>query len=300
MREGNDDLRGADREPGMDGTPSIDDFAGWGRCHRGWAAETRRVYVGYVRGWLDWCRRHDVDVAEAGRADVIRFGESLRDTAATKGGAHKALRGWHCYLVDRGFREDDPTSTLRPPRQRRRLPRPRRRDEAVAIEAAAATAGAMWDAVVALMLYAGLRVGECRGLRWVDLDGDFVHIVGKGGVQRVVPLHPAVVAALRRWRRWCPDPSWVFPSPRRAGRPVSTAYLRAGVARIGEAAGVAGLTPHQLRHTFATAVLEGRGDLREVQELLGHASVATTQIYTHVRSERLRRAVNTLDYDAAG
>jgi integrase/recombinase XerD len=179
---------------------------------------------------------------------------------------------------------------------RRKLPKFLREDELEGLLAAARTER---DRVlVSAGLYLGLRVAELCKLRVEDLDLDertaFVN-QGKGGKDRVVPIPLRFVPALRAWvgpRRRGP----LFPSPRDPHKPLTTRAVRYLVLRLAERAGVDRIrvSPHKLRHTFATRLLARGADLREIQELLGHANIQTTTIYAAVVTERLRAAVDRL------
>jgi site-specific recombinase XerD len=157
------------------------------------------------------------------------------------------------------------------------------------------------DAICELLYGSGLRVGELVGLRRrdLDLDGRLVTVLGKGSKERRVPLSAPCVDALRRWlddlRSELLDPDVVGPEGdpdrvflNRRGRPMTAR----DVARVLDRRSPTPTHPHALRHTFATHLLDGGADLRAVQELLGHADLATTQLYTHVSRERLRRVVD--------
>jgi len=198
-----------------------------------------------------------------------------------------------------GARDDNPAAELKPPRRLRKLPRTLSASEAERlIEAAGGTTPrALRDAAIVELLYgAGLRVGELVSLERgsVDLDERLVRALGKGSKERVVPIGRRAADALRRYlargrpyldRRHRPE---LFLNAR--GGPLT----RAGVFLILRAiASKAGLEPervhpHLLRHSFATHLLEGGADLRSVQEMLGHADLATTELYTHVSDSRRR------------
>lgn len=152
---------------------------------------------------------------------------------------------------------------------------------------------------VLLMAYAGLRVSEVARLRWDDIEGDVVRVrMGKGRKDRLVPAHPRVLEALQALRKsGILRSPWVFPSPRDPRRPITTRALQYLIERLGREAGLPRrlLHPHALRHTFATRVLRRSGNLEAVRRLLGHSSVATTQVYTHLILDDLARAVTALD-----
>ncbi|MFO7246064.1 MAG: tyrosine recombinase XerC [Thermaerobacter sp.] len=235
-------------------------------------------------------------------ADLARRGRSRR-TAARK---LSALRSFFRFLVRRGFVTANPTRLVTGPKQPRRLPNFLER-EAVAplLEAppADSPAGLRDRALLELMYASGLRLAEVVGLDLDDLDlgQGLVRVMGKGGRERVVPFGRAARAALAEYlERGRPH----LLRPPRPGEAAERAlFLNARGGRLGRR-GVAyvlaryargarsyrRVTPHTLRHTFATHMLQGGADLRSVQELLGHARISTTQIYTHVTREHLRRA----------
>ena len=200
-------------------------------------------------------------------------------------------RAYFAWLLRQGRIGSDPTRSLRAPSGGGRLPRVLSGGEVSSLlDAPAASALDRRDAAVLELLYAaGLRVSELCGLDRsdADLSGRTVTVLGKGGKQRRVPIHDTAVAALRAW----------FEDGREQLRgPPEAAFVNQRGARLGprdvrrilDRRAAAPTHPHALRHTYATHLLDGGADLRVVQELLGHASLATTQVYTHVSKERLR------------
>ena len=211
-----------------------------------------------------------------------------------------AVRGFFGWLVAEGERADDPTATLERPRAWRALPRVLSLDEVEALLRAPdiATPRGLRDAAMIELLYAtGLRVSELVGLtlHQVSLQAGFLRCTGKGGKERVVPMgeeagerlgaylagaRPALLGGRRS------DVLFVG----RGGRPLTRQAFWKNLGRHARAAGIrTRLSPHTVRHSFATHLLENGADLRSIQILLGHADVSTTQIYTHVNRERLRR-----------
>ena len=204
----------------------------------------------------------------------------------------------HEQLV--GARADNPAASLDPPRRIRRLPRTLSASEAERlIEAAAGTAPrALRDhALVELLYGSGLRVSEAVGLErtGIDLEERLVRCTGKGGKERIVPIGRQAADALRRYlsrgrpfldRRRRPE---LFLNAQGGGLTRAGAFLI--LRRLAEKAGLepGRIHPHLLRHSFATHLLEGGADLRSVQEMLGHADLATTELYTHVTDARRRR-----------
>jgi len=214
------------------------------------------------------------------------------------------LRQFFGFLVDEGLRADDPSAALPRPRTRRPLPRLLSHDEIDALfrqaelEAAEeGNAGAIRMLALLEMLYgSGLRASELVSLPLsaVPRDAPFITVTGKGGQQRMVPVSGRAQSALNRWMAVRPAGSrLLFPSGAKAGH-LSRVRLFQLLRDLAGRAGVAPekVSPHVLRHAFATHLLEGGADLRVLQTLLGHADIATTQIYTHVDSARLIALVN--------
>lgn len=210
-----------------------------------------------------------------------------------------AVRSYFKHLVLLGRRGDNPAAQIAPPRRSRTLPRTLSPSEAERLVDAAqgTTPRAMRDRALVELLYgAGLRVSEAVGLgrTSVDLDNRVVRVLGKGGKERIVPLGRPAAEALRRYlalgrphldRRHRPD---LFLNARGGALTRAGAFLI--LRRLADRAGLepGRVHPHLLRHSFATHLLEGGADLRSVQEMLGHADLATTERYTHV-SDRRRR-----------
>lgn len=290
------------------------DVDGFTASLTGRSEHTRRAYAHDVAEFVAWAERGGCpEPADADHRALRRYLAYL-DTRgfATRTVARKAaaVRAYLRYLRRHGAIERDPGRSLRTPKGDARLPRVPRRDEAAAmLDRAAARPGvvaaaehtevdlavARRDVAVLELLYgAGLRVSECCGLRLVDCDVDrgFVTVLGKGAKVRRVPLGAPACDALveyladaRPVLRRDDSPDVVFLNRRGGG--LGTRDVRRVVGAIPLADGRR-LHPHALRHAYATHLLEGGADLRVVQELLGHADLATTQIYTHLTRDRLQ------------
>ena len=248
-----------------------------------------------LTAFADWMARSDVHHPEGvDRLHLRRYLASLgtrklaRATIARKAAA---LRCYFSWQVRQGRLGSDPARSLRAPSGGGRLPRVLSSGEVTSLlEVPSGGAVDRRDLAVLELLYAaGLRVSELCGLDRTDVDlrGRTVTVLGKGNKQRRVPIHDAAAAALRAW----------FEDGRDAmeGPPEAAFVNRRGarlgprdVRRILDRRSSSPTHPHALRHTYATHLLDGGADLRVVQELLGHASLATTQVYTHVSKERLR------------
>ena len=260
--------------------------------------EAYRRDLGAFHAWLG------KPVADAATQDIERYLAELRAaglSGSTIARRIAALRSFYRHQTLLGARSDNPAAELDLPRRHRRLPRtlsPREAERL--IEAAAGTMPRdLRDRALTELLYgAGLRVGEAVGLEKsaVDLEARLVRCVGKGSKERVVPIGKRAVDALRRYlargrpfldRRHRPE---LFLNARGGGLSRAGAFLI--LRRLAAKAGLEPerVHPHLLRHSFATHLLEGGADLRSVQEMLGHADLATTELYTHV-SDRRRRDV---------
>lgn len=210
-----------------------------------------------------------------------------------------ACRSFFRWLLREGVIAHDPALDVRAPKLRRKLPQVLDVDEAGAlVEIPADTPKAIQDrAMLELFYSSGLRLAELTGLVWSDIDlaQALVRVLGKGSKTRVVPIGSKAIEALKGLREQAeaaPDAP-VFRG--RNGRPISPATVRRRLKSWAQSQGIwKRVYPHLLRHSFASHLLESSGDLRAVQELLGHADISTTQIYTHLDFQHLARV-----YDAA-
>lgn len=269
---------------------------------------TVRAYLGDLTSLLDHVARLGGDDLDAIDLRALRSWlarqQSLgkaRTTIARRATAARVFTAW----LQRGGRiEADPGARLASPKAHRTLPEVLRQDEALALVESATSSAAeegpigVRDAAILELLYAtGIRVGELCGLDLDDLDFDryVVRVLGKGRKERTVPFGKPAGLALRRWlterRGMARDGSGAALFLGARGGRIDQRVVRQVVHdRVNSIPGAPDIAPHGLRHTAATHLLEGGADLRTVQELLGHASMATTQVYTHISNERLRSA----------
>ncbi|MBS3744439.1 MAG: tyrosine recombinase XerC [Wenzhouxiangellaceae bacterium] len=246
-----------------------------------------------------WCRKHDIDrLEELDPAALRSFAASLGRAGLDPRSIQRhlsALRKFFRYLADQGVIEASPATDLKAPRARRKLPRTLDPDQVLQLlEIKGKKPLDLRDrAMLELCYSSGLRVSELADARWDRLDTQqgLLRVIGKGDKERIVPVGRHALAALDRWRRTVAafsgtQSAYIFISAK--GNPLG---IRAIQKRIGERALSQGLGqhvhPHQLRHSFASHILESSGDLRAVQELLGHANLSTTQIYTHLDFQHL-------------
>ena len=233
--------------------------------------------------------------------DLQRLSGSWADLARSSlARKSAALRRYFGFLLDEKLRADDPSHALPRPAAQRRLPKILAHDDMDAIFAAIAD----WpgseanrkrlSALMELLYGSGLRATELVSLdvRAIAADRPFIIIKGKGDKERLVPISESARTAVGAWLpHRAPGSSWLFPSGKKH---LSRVRLFQLVREVGYRAGIPPerISPHVLRHAFATHLLEGGADLRALQTLLGHADIATTEIYTHVDSKRLVELVN--------
>lgn len=262
---------------------------------RGTAHTTVALYRRRCRAcdrWLHATRNRCI--RNATLDDLTAWWDTLPTTPQSRNLARKALTSLGGWLIDTRRRTHWHADQLPRLRERQGVPRPLPQPERVM--AAAARVGPQARVLVSSMLLAGLRFTEARTLEWGSWQGEWLYITGKGGQAAVLPCHAALAEALSEWRMRCQSPRWVHPSPIRSGRPVGETWLRGLWREVAETAALAGVTPHQARHRFATDALRITHDLATVQDLLRHASPQTTRGYTRVETASLAAAVARLDY----
>lgn len=275
---------------------------------RGLSGHSVRAYLGDIRALLAFAAEREVTSPSGIDLRLLRgwLGElgaagRARTTLARRAAAARAFTA---YAARRGWIAADPGATLVSPKAHRPLPGVLSKDEVSAVLAAIGDAddgsplGVRDRAMLELLYATGIRVSELCGLDVDDLDRErrVVRVIGKGDKERTVPVGTPAVRAVDEWcRRGRPElvaqrsGAALFLGAR-GGRVDQRTVRRVVHDRLAVVDGVGDLGPHGLRHTAATHLLEGGADLRSVQELLGHATLATTQIYTHVTVERLRKA----------
>ena len=289
-------------------TAILDEFAEYLVLERGRSAHTQRAYIGDIGSLLDFLAAGKPEPVLADLTlPVLRSwlaaqasAGAARTTLARRTSAAKTFTAW---ATRRGHLPSDPASRLQMPKAHRTLPAVLRQDQALDAMAAAKTGAAendpiaLRDLLIVELLYAtGIRVSELCGLDIDDVDQQrrLVRVLGKGNKQRTVPFGEPAQAALSRWLT-DGRPALATAASGRAlllgarGRRMDQRQARTVVHQTMSAVdGAPDIGPHGLRHSAATHLLEGGADLRIVQELLGHSTLATTQLYTHVSVARLR------------
>lgn len=294
------------------GRNAADDLATAARAWLDWlegerraAQHTRLAYARDLAAALDFLGQHLggpaslADLAGIGIAELRAYLARRRADGLSAASAARALSAFRSFIRWLGKNGEAPNAallTIRGPKRRLPLPRPLGVPQARVFLAAAEDHEQPWiglrDAAVVTLLYgAGLRIGEALGLNAEDAPrGDVMRVRGKGGKERVVPVLPVVREAIAAYRAQCPhrlepgDPLFVGAR----GKRLDPAIVQKRMRDLRRALGLPeSATPHALRHSFATHLMAAGGDLRAIQELLGHASLSTTQRYTEVETSRM-------------
>jgi integrase/recombinase XerD len=282
------------------------DFLAYMEFERGLARNTLTAYRTDLLQYGEFLAERGLGATDASPADVSDFLAELATgngrpacSAATIHRKAACLRSFYRHLRRQELTESDPTARLAPPRRGRKLPQVLSYPEVQKLLEAAGGAepAALRDRAMLEVMYAcGLRASETIGLEVteVDLRRGFVRAHGKGSKERIVPLGREAAGALRRYLR-SGRPDLVGSKPERKlfvnfrGGPLTRQGLYKIIQRHAKAVGLEGkMSPHTLRHTFATHLLAGGCDLRSVQEMLGHADISTTQLYTHLSGEEIK------------
>lgn len=287
----------------------VEEYLSWLAVERGRAPNTLAAYRRDLRAYATWLAHRGLPLATVDEVVLNEYVQALRGEGRAPSTVARALvsvRSLHRFLAEEGRTGADPGAQIAVPRVPRGLPKALEEDEVAALLDAVTgdTPRARRDRALLEVLYAsGMRISELVGLSIGDLDvgGGMVRVLGKGGKERLVPLGRPARQALEAWfapggrpllepERWARrgDAEAVFLNAR--GGRLSRQGAWGIVRRHGERVGLGSrLTPHVLRHSCATHLLDHGADIRAVQELLGHASISTTQVYTRVSPERLRR-----------
>lgn len=280
-------------------------------AERGAARNTLTAYGKDLEDASGFLARRGRGFADAAAEDIEAWFVDLSNrglSASTAARRRAAVRQFYRFVLGEGWRTDDPSRRVEAPKQGRPLPKVLSRDEVDRLLAAASARdggqGLRLACLIELTYASGLRVSELTALPLAALARDPAYLIvkGKGGKERLAPLNGAARTAVKAWLevraaflpKGVKESPWLFPSRGKAGRLTPRRFSQL----LEEAALAAGIdpekvSPHVLRHAFATHLLEGGADLRVVQTLLGHSDIATTQIYTHVAGDRLKAVVES-------
>jgi integrase/recombinase XerD len=275
-------------------------FLSYLRVERGLSSNTLLAYRRDLSKLRRFALAQDKDVLSLQADDLARFMRSLH----TQGLAPKsiartlvAVRGFYKFLIQDGYLKLDPSVNIESPKSWQSLPRflaPEEVERLLYTPDPSTIIGLRDKAMLEVLYATGLRVSELAGLTPSNINFDlgFVTVLGKGGKERTVPLGMTAIDWTRKYIA-SRARSGVFKSTHAlfvsdSGSPLTRQALWKIIVSLGERAGIGHITPHLLRHSFATHLLENGADLRSVQMMLGHSDISTTQIYTHITNERLR------------
>jgi len=286
----------------MDAAAPVEEFLSHLAVERRMSAHTLDAYRRDLLALQQWAGTRSRDVLALAGDDIRAFvaGEHRRGLSPKSLQRRlSACRSFYRWLLKLGRIAASPADTIRAPKAPRKLPQVLDVDEAVQLVEVSTDSplGLRDRALLELFYSSGLRLSEVCALRWSDLQlaEGMVTVLGKGGKQRVVPVGSHARKALQAWREDSAGQQAGFVFPGRGGARISSRAVQLRMKQLAMQRGVfKRVHPHLLRHSFASHMLESSGDLRGVQELLGHADIATTQIYTHLDFQHLAKV-----YDAA-
>lgn len=287
--------------------PTIEGFESWLSLERGMSGNTLQAYCNDAAKAIGYLRQTGVSLEEACPADLSLFIGDLTDmgiAARSRARILAGIRAFFKFLRLEGYIDTDPTARLESPQFDRRLPEVLSVDEidslCEAIDMTKAE-GVRNRAIIETLYGCGLRVSELVGLQvsHTDLDNHYLAVEGKGSKQRLVPMADATARWLRMWLSqrdsFNPHPGAhdiMFLS--RRGESLTRQMVFIIIKRLAELAGInRPVSPHTLRHSFATHLLEGGANLRAIQQMLGHESIATTELYLHIDRHLLRQEILT-------
>ena len=280
----------------------LDAFLAHLQVERRTSLHTLDAYRRDLLALVGWSTRQSRGLPELGSEDIRAFIAAEHRRGLSPKSLQRRLsacRSFYRWLLKHGRIQASPAEAIRAPKAPRKLPQVLDVDEAVQLVEVATDAplGLRDRALLELFYSSGLRLSEVCALRWRDLHlaQGLVTVLGKGGKQRTVPVGSHAQRALQAWRVDSAGRADAHVFPGRGGAQISARAIQLRLKRLAVQRGVLKrVHPHLLRHSFASHVLESSGDLRGVQELLGHADIATTQIYTHLDFQHLAKV-----YDAA-
>jgi len=276
------------------------DFASSLSVERGLSKNTVDSYVSDLSKFSTFLEERGKTLGAFGREDIVDYLGSLRSRGMAVSSLCRTLssiRGFSRHLLLRGAADEDPAENLSNPRKWQSLPKALSQDEVRGVLSVdGGNRLALRDVAMLELLYSsGLRASELVGLGVADVnfEAGYLRVFGKGSKERVVPTHPRALERIRRYMEELRPAllknrhsDFLFVTSR--GRPMTRQRFWQTIKRYGRAAGVE-LSPHMMRHSFATHMLEGGADLRSLQKMLGHSDISTTQIYTKVTVEKARK-----------
>lgn len=278
----------------------LNSFISYLSVEKGLSKNTVQSYFLDLKGYIGFLAKSDKDIKSFGRDDIIGYIGKLRDSGYSASSICRfisSVKGLCKFLIIEKIISDDPTENLRTPKQWDRLPKALDvEDIKKLLETEFESRVFIRDsAMLELMYSSGLRVSEIISIKINDInfEGGFLRVIGKGSKERVVPMNRRAAEKIKKYIHELRhhllknrQSHYLFLTGR--GMPMTRQRFWQSLKKFGTVAGV-NLTPHSIRHTFATHLLNGGADLRSVQKMLGHADISTTQIYTKVSADRIKK-----------
>jgi len=278
------------------------DFTSYLTVDRGLAANTVQAYASDLGKFAHFLESEGATLDLFTKAHVLGFMQKLKDadiSAPSISRALSSIRRLCFYMLERGVIDEDPTENISSPKKWESIPKALSVSDVMdVLRSEGKNAYAMRDlAMVELMYSSGLRVSELVGLRLQDFnfEAGYLRVMGKGSKERIVPVNTGTMQAIRKYAEGLRPTllkgrasDYLFLTTR--GKPMTRQRFWQALKEYGKSAGVE-LSPHTLRHSFATHLLEGGADLRSVQKMLGHSDISTTQVYTKVTMSRAREVL---------
>lgn len=275
------------------------------KLERNYSVNTIQAYQHDLQWLLDYLDKNNLDVLQVKLDNLEHFASTLHEhgiNPRSQARILSGLRSFYRYLLLDGYMENDPTELLESPHIRNHLPDVLSTVEIDMLEETIDLSkweGQRNKAIIEVLFSCGLRVSELVNLKLSDLylDSKFIRILGKGNKERLVPISPKAIKELNYWfidRREMKikpgEEDYVFLN--RRGSHLTRTMILIMIKRLAKEAGIKkNISPHTLRHSFATSLLEGGADLRAIQAMLGHEDIATTEIYTHIDTTTLRQEI---------
>ncbi|MCE5313226.1 MAG: site-specific tyrosine recombinase XerD [Nitrospiraceae bacterium] len=278
----------------------LDDFAAYLSVERGLAKNTVSSYIQDLKGFAAFISDKRRSMVSFTKADAVAYVAAMLDSGYSGASIARfisSVKVFSKFLVSTKGLKEDPAETLTIPKKWDRLPKALSVDDMRKLLSVSLDSSVfVRDSAMLMLLYSsGLRVSEVLGIKINDInfDAGFLRVIGKGSKERVVPINSRAIESITRYMSGL-RPSllkgrqspYLFVTSR--GKPMTRQRFWQALKKFGSAAGIE-LTPHTIRHSFATHLLEGGADLRSVQKMLGHSDISTTQIYTRVSGDRLKK-----------
>ena len=282
----------------------LDLFLTYLSVEKGLSRNTINSYAADLKKYLHFLKEQGRDVTEAGKADILDFTELLRGTSyavPTVCRYISSIKALYRFLLIEKRIEEDPTENLQMPKKWERVPKALSLSDVKSLlEAKFSAKTALRDSSMLELLYSsGLRVSELVKIKLGDIHGEagFIRVVGKGSKERIIPVNRRALEKIKRYIEEerpaiLKKKQSLYLFVTRKGGPMTRQRFWQTLKAIGKQAGIE-LSPHTIRHCFATHLLEGGADLRSVQKMLGHSDIATTQIYTKVTTDRIKKVFKT-------